>query len=137
VNSCLGIAFRGLGSIRELRRSFGDGHLRQLPGAAFDNFDQALRELLAHGDAVRNGETRITVRLPSGSTAGSEANFAQDSGKIDRRCNAKFDEGFKYKLGRTDSRHKIKHLYFGKVQRSLKSRFNVPVPIMAGFADTL
>jgi len=48
-----------------------------------------------------------------------------------------FELGFEYKKGRYEDWNDTEDLYFGRVKQRLKGRFNVPLPIMSGFIDTL
>lgn len=42
-----------------------------------------------------------------------------------------------YKQGRIVDWHATEDLYFGRTKKPLKGRFNVPLPVMSGFIDTL
>src|ERR1019366_1416928 len=48
-----------------------------------------------------------------------------------------YEAGLKFKQPRIKDWQQTEDQYFGKVQKTLKGRFNVPLPIMSGFIDTL
>ena len=50
---------------------------------------------------------------------------------------AEYLAGLQFKQPRVDQWHLNEDQYFGKVKKALKGRFNVPLPIMSGFVDTL
>ncbi len=47
------------------------------------------------------------------------------------------DTGIKYRQPRLDDILKAEELYFNRKTKTLKARFNIPIPIMSGFVDTL
>lgn len=60
-----------------------------------------------------------------------------DKDAINRQCKHEYHSGLDYKQGRVKSWQAVEDLYFGKVKKTLKGRFNVPMPVMSGFVDTL
>ena len=60
-----------------------------------------------------------------------------DYNEITLQCIEEYHAGLQFKQGRIKDWQLTEDQYFGKVQKSIKSRFNVPLPIMSGFVDTL
>lgn len=60
-----------------------------------------------------------------------------DKAAIVRQCRQEYENGMAFKQGRVKDWQATEDLYFGKVKKTLKGRFNVPVPVMPGFVDTL
>lgn len=56
---------------------------------------------------------------------------------IVRQCKAEYDHGIEYRQGRAADWKGTEDLYYGKVKKTVKGRFNIPFPIMSGFIDTL
>lgn len=56
---------------------------------------------------------------------------------IVRQCKSEYDHGIEYRQGRVKDWQGTEDLYYGRVKKTLKGRFNIPVPIMSGFIDTL
>ena len=52
------------------------------------------------------------------------------------QCRAEYEAGLKYRHAREAVWHIIEDFYFNRTPKSLKSRFNVPVPIIPGFVET-
>ena len=48
-----------------------------------------------------------------------------------------YETGLNYKQPRVKDWHKNEDLYYNKAKPALKGRFNVPLPIMSGFVETL
>lgn len=48
-----------------------------------------------------------------------------------------YDAGIQYRQGRSKAWKAIEDHYYGRVRTSLPGRFNVPLPVMSGFIDTL
>jgi hypothetical protein len=55
---------------------------------------------------------------------------------IAKQARAEYEAGLKYRHDREKAWQLIEDFYFNRVKKSLKSRFNVPVPILPGFVDT-
>ncbi len=55
---------------------------------------------------------------------------------ISKQARAEYEAGLKYRHDREKAWQLIEDFYFNRVKKSLKSRFNVPVPILPGFVDT-
>jgi hypothetical protein len=64
-------------------------------------------------------------------------NAKTEADKITLQCVEEKKSGLQYKQGRIEAWQDTEDQYYGKVKKSLKSRFNVPLPIMSGFVDTL
>lgn len=60
-----------------------------------------------------------------------------DKDKLLKQLMREFEAGFDLKKGRYADWNDTEDLYFGRVKQRLKGRFNVPLPIMSGFIDTL
>lgn len=56
---------------------------------------------------------------------------------IVRQCKQEFDNAMQYKQGRISDWQANENLYYGRTKKPLKGRFNVPLPVMSGFIDTL
>lgn len=56
---------------------------------------------------------------------------------ISGQLRKEYEAGMQFKQGRVVDWQDNEDLYFGKVKKSLKGRFNVPLPIMSGFIDQL
>jgi hypothetical protein len=56
--------------------------------------------------------------------------------QITAQCRAEYDAGLMYRHDREKAWQIIEDFYFNKTPKSLKSRFNVPVPIIPGFVET-
>lgn len=61
----------------------------------------------------------------------------EDSQLIGAQCKKEYDNGMQFKQGRVKDWQATEDLYFGRVKKVLKGRFNIPIPIMSGFIDTL
>jgi hypothetical protein len=59
-----------------------------------------------------------------------------DQDQIAKQCRAEYEAGLKYRHDREKAWTVIEDMYFNRVKKSTKSRFNVPVPILPGFVDT-
>lgn len=57
--------------------------------------------------------------------------------KIVAQCRQEFLNGLQFKQGRIKDWQGNEDLYFNRVKKTLRGRFNVPIPIMSGFVDTL
>jgi hypothetical protein len=62
---------------------------------------------------------------------------SDEQSEIIKQLKKEFELGFDYKAGRLEDWHQTEDLYYGKVKKSLKGRFNIPLPIMSGFINTL
>lgn len=60
-----------------------------------------------------------------------------DNEKLIKQLRKEFEVGFEYKKGRYTDWNDTEDLYFGRIKQRLKGRFNVPIPVMSGFIDTL
>lgn len=60
-----------------------------------------------------------------------------DIEQIVAQCRKEYENGSEYKKGRIKDWQATEDLYYGKVKKTLKGRFNVPIPVMSGFTDTL
>ena len=60
-----------------------------------------------------------------------------DPQELTRIACQQMEQSILYKRPRLEDIKKNEDLYLGKVQKPLKGRFNVPVPVMSGFVDTL
>lgn len=57
--------------------------------------------------------------------------------KIVLQCVKQYEAGIKYRKAREKDWNANEDLYLNKVRKSLKGRFNVPLPMMPGYIDTL
>jgi len=57
--------------------------------------------------------------------------------QIVKQCRDEYENGIIYRQGRANAWKEIEDQYFGRVKKTLKGRFNIPVPVMSGFVDTL
>jgi hypothetical protein len=64
------------------------------------------------------------------------ANAVSEQDQIAKQARAEYEAGLKYRHDREKVWQIIEDFYFNKVKKSLKSRFNVPVPILPGFVET-
>lgn len=48
-----------------------------------------------------------------------------------------YDTGVKYRQPKLDQIMRAEELYFNKTQKTLQGKFNIPLPIVSGFVDTL
>ena len=55
---------------------------------------------------------------------------------IVQQCRAEYDAGLLYRHDREQTWQLIENFYFNRAKKSLKGKFNVPVPIIPGFVDT-
>ena len=60
-----------------------------------------------------------------------------DKDQITRQCIEEYKTSMMFKQGRVKDWHDTEDQYAGKVKKTLKSRFNAPLPIMSGFEHTL
>lgn len=60
-----------------------------------------------------------------------------EKNKIVAQLRSEYENGLAYKQGRVKDWQATEDQYYGKVKKTLKGRFNVPVPVMSGFIDTL
>ncbi len=60
-----------------------------------------------------------------------------DIAEIVRQCRQEYEAGLQHKQGRVKDWQATEDQYYGRVKKTLKGRFNVPMPIMSGFVDTL
>jgi len=60
----------------------------------------------------------------------------KDQDRIVKQCRAEYEAGLLFRKDREMAWHIIEDQYFNRVKKSLKSRFNVPVPILPGFVET-
>jgi hypothetical protein len=60
-----------------------------------------------------------------------------DREKIALQLSQEYENGLEYKQGRVANWQRIEDLYFGRVKKTVKGQFNVPLPIMSGFVDTM
>ena len=56
--------------------------------------------------------------------------------QIAKQCRAEYEAGLKFRHDREKAWQLIEDFYFNRVKKSLKGKFNVPVPIIPGFVDT-
>src|SRR5687767_8189054 len=56
--------------------------------------------------------------------------------QIARQVRAEYEAGLKFRHDREKVWQTIEDFYFNRSKKSLKSKFNVPVPIVPGFVDT-
>src|SRR5688500_5294626 len=56
--------------------------------------------------------------------------------QIAKQARAEYDAGLLYRHDREKAWNIIEDFYFNRVKKTLKSKFNVPVPILPGFVDT-
>src|SRR5437870_3995923 len=56
--------------------------------------------------------------------------------QIAKQCHAEYQAGLKFRHDREKAWQLIEDFYFNRVKKTLKSKFNVPVPIIPGFVDT-
>jgi len=61
---------------------------------------------------------------------------AGEQGRIVMQARAEYDAGLLYRHARERQWQLIEDAYFNRVKKSLKGRFNIPVPIIPGFVDT-
>lgn len=61
----------------------------------------------------------------------------QDIQKISKQLRAEYDAGLKYRHDREKQWQEAEDQYFNKKKKSLKQRYNVPIPVVPGFVDTL
>jgi hypothetical protein len=61
---------------------------------------------------------------------------ADERDLIAKQARSEYEAGLKYRHDREQQWQLIEDFYFNRVKKSLKSRFNVPVPILPGFVDT-
>lgn len=59
-----------------------------------------------------------------------------DNDLIAKQARAEYEAGLKYRHDREKAWTLIEDFYFNRVKKSLKSKFNVPVPVLPGFVDT-
>src|SRR5688572_4990679 len=57
--------------------------------------------------------------------------------QIVAQCRREYEAGIGYRQGRVKDWQANEDLYYGRVKKQLKNRFNVPMPVMSGFVDTL
>lgn len=62
--------------------------------------------------------------------------IVSEQDQITAQCRAEYDAGLKYRHDREKPWQLIEDFYFNRVKKSLKGKFNVPVPIIPGFVDT-
>lgn len=60
-----------------------------------------------------------------------------DKEKIVLQCRREYEAGIGYRQGRVKDWQVTEDLYYGRVKKSIKGRFNIPLPVMSGFVDTL
>uniref|UniRef100_A0A6H1ZCS2 Portal protein n=1 Tax=viral metagenome TaxID=1070528 RepID=A0A6H1ZCS2_9ZZZZ len=60
-----------------------------------------------------------------------------DTTKLVLQLRQEYKNGIDYKQGRVKDWQATEDQYFGRVKKTLKGRFNVPMPVMSGFIDTL
>src|SRR5438045_7980843 len=56
--------------------------------------------------------------------------------QIAKQCREEYNAGLMYRHDREKQWQLIEDFYFNRVKKSLKGKFNVPVPIIPGFVDT-
>src|ERR1044072_1575195 len=56
--------------------------------------------------------------------------------QIVKQCRAEYDAGLKFRHQREAAWKLAEDQYFNKQTKSLKQRYNVPIPIIPGFVDT-
>src|SRR5438552_5747125 len=56
--------------------------------------------------------------------------------QIAKQCRAEYQAGLMYRHDREKAWQIIEDFYFNRTKKSLKGKFNVPVPIIPGFVDT-
>lgn len=61
---------------------------------------------------------------------------SSEQDQIAKQCRAEYQAGLLFRKDREPAWQLIEDFYFNRVRKSLKSRFNVPVPILPGFVDT-
>lgn len=59
-----------------------------------------------------------------------------EADKIAQQCRAEYNAGLLYRKDREKQWNLVEDFYFNRVKKSLKGKFNVPVPILPGFVDT-
>ncbi len=62
---------------------------------------------------------------------------SNENDQIVRQCLEEYKNSLQFKQGRVKDWHDTEDQYAGKVKKTLKSRFNAPLPIMSGFEHTL
>lgn len=60
----------------------------------------------------------------------------KEADQIVQQCRAEYNAGLLYRKDREKQWNLIEDFYFNRVKKSLKGKFNVPVPILPGFVDT-
>jgi hypothetical protein len=60
-----------------------------------------------------------------------------DNDQLVKQCLEEYKKSLDFKQGRITDWHNTEDQYAGKVKKTLKSRFNAPLPIMSGFEHTL
>ena len=74
---------------------------------------------------------------PENALNGPIAFSDEDLAALSNQVMAEYLAGIQYKQGRVPAWQASEDAYFGKVKKALRGRFNVPVPIVPGFIDTL
>jgi hypothetical protein len=60
----------------------------------------------------------------------------REQDQIAKQARAEYEAGLKFRHDREKQWQLIEDFYFNRVKKSLKGKFNVPVPIIPGFVDT-
>jgi hypothetical protein len=60
----------------------------------------------------------------------------REQDQIAKQVRAEYEAGLKFRHDREKQWQLIENFYFNRVKKSLKGKFNVPVPIIPGFVDT-
>lgn len=69
-------------------------------------------------------------------TLSTEAKSASDKDLIAKQVRHEYDAGLKFRHDREKAWQIIEDFYFNRPRKSLKARFNVPVPVLPGFVET-
>ena len=72
--------------------------------------------------------------MAQGGSAAVQKVSEQD--RIVMQCRAEYQAGLLFRRDREVAWHTIEDAYFNRAKKSLKGKFNVPVPILPGFVDT-
>lgn len=60
---------------------------------------------------------------------------SSEQDQIAKQARAEYEAGLKFRHDRESQWQLIEDAYFNRVKKSLKSRFNIPVPVLPGFVD--
>src|ERR1044071_4854838 len=85
--------------------------------------------------SVQSQQRNLTNNLNMNQSQ-STADKPSEQDLIAKQARAEYEAGLKFRHDRELVWQIIEDFYFNRVKKSLKSRFNVPVPILPGFVDT-